>query len=292
MTRILKKAPLPFQGQKSKWFAQFSQVLDRIEQKAQQLNCPVCAIDVFGGSGLLSHWTKRLHPSFTVIYNDFDNYEDRVNHIHDVNLLMDEIHKLFPDHGRTNRDNKLSPPENIKFCQFLTDYKGWLDIYCLSSWFRFSGVIARSFDEFLKGDHYIRLPNNRYNEEDAKHYLDDITVIHEDASDYNKFKQSIKSLIPPNALTFYILDPPYLYCDKTGYNTSYFRLESTIDLINYFIHEDYFIFFNSFKSGFTEFLHKMKGAIPTIREDYERIDKTRSPSYKVPNNEFALIRIT
>lgn len=111
-SRILKRAPLPFQGQKSKWFAQFSQVLDRVEQKAQQLNRPVCAVDVFGGSGLLSHWTKRLHPDFTVIYNDFDNYEDRIKHVHDVNLLLDEVHKILPDANRANRNDKLTPPRN------------------------------------------------------------------------------------------------------------------------------------------------------------------------------------
>lgn len=291
-SRILKRAPLPFQGQKSKWFAQFSQVLDRVEQKAQQLNRPVCAIDVFGGSGLLSHWTKRLHPDFTVIYNDFDNYEDRIKHVHDVNLLMDEVHKLFPEYTRSKRQNKLTPPETDKLRQLITEHKERVDYYCLSSWFKFIGAVSSSVDDFLKHDYYYRLPANNYNEEDAKHYLDGITVIHEDASDYNKFQQIIKPLIPPNALTFYILDPPYLYCDKTGYNTSYFKLASTIDLINYFINEDYFIFFNSLKSGFVEFLHKLKEAIPSIREEYERVDKTSYLNPSIPQSEYALIRIT
>ena len=31
-------------------------------------------VDLFGGSGLLSHIAKRSKPDATVVYNDFDNY--------------------------------------------------------------------------------------------------------------------------------------------------------------------------------------------------------------------------
>ena len=33
-------------------------------------------VDLFGGSGLLSHITKRERPDATVIYNDHDNYRE------------------------------------------------------------------------------------------------------------------------------------------------------------------------------------------------------------------------
>ncbi|MFW9287448.1 hypothetical protein ACN9OX_12695, partial [Glaesserella parasuis] len=44
-------------------------------------------VDAFGGSGLLSHVTKRLKPKATVIYNDFDGYAERLAHIDDINRL-------------------------------------------------------------------------------------------------------------------------------------------------------------------------------------------------------------
>lgn len=294
-TRILKRAPLPFQGQKSKWFAQYSEFLDRIEQKAHELNRPVCVIDVFGGSGLLSHWTKRLHPAFTVVYNDFDNYTERIKHIHDVNLLLAELRKLFPEYvnDKLKRNEQIPHDKGVQLRQLINNFKGVIDPYTLSSWFKYSGTSLSTVDEFLKDERfYFRLPITDYNEDCVNHYLDGITVIHEDASDYNKFQHIIKPLIPSNALTFYILDPPYLYCDKGGYKSSYFKLESTIDLINYFIHEDYFIFFNSTKSGFDEFLHKINEIIPTVRLEYEHIDKYSSLSKNATNNEYALIRIT
>ena len=35
-------------------------------------------VDLFGGSGLLSHIAKRSKPDATVVYNDFDNYRFRL----------------------------------------------------------------------------------------------------------------------------------------------------------------------------------------------------------------------
>lgn len=41
-------------------------------------------VDVFGGSGLLSHTVKRIKPKARVIYNDFDGYSERLKHIDDT----------------------------------------------------------------------------------------------------------------------------------------------------------------------------------------------------------------
>lgn len=292
-TRIFKKAPLCFQGQKSKWFASFSDFMDRIEQVAIVKNQPVCVVDVFGGSGLLSHWAKRLKPSFTVIYNDFDNYSERLAHIHDVNIMMNALHKLFPDRDKSQVNDKLTPPEMVRLRKFIEEYPGHIDEHSLSCWVQFSGTLTRPIDELVKvPNYYLHVPNNPYDEEAVSHYLDGITVIHEDASDYERFKHILEPLIPRDCLTVFVLDPPYLYCDKSGYKTSYFKLASSIDLVKYFIHEDYFIFFNSTKSGFVEFLHKLKDLVPSIREEYERTDKCTNTNRSAKNDEFALIRIT
>lgn len=60
-------APLPFVGQKRMFAREYIKVLEHFSD---------CAIfvDLFGGSGLLSHITKRMRPDAKVIYNDFDNY--------------------------------------------------------------------------------------------------------------------------------------------------------------------------------------------------------------------------
>ncbi|TRC46170.1 hypothetical protein FEA42_00725, partial [Mannheimia haemolytica] len=51
-------------------------------------------IDVFGGSGLLSHTAKYEKSLAKVIYNDFDNYTERLEHIKDTNQLRQEIYRI------------------------------------------------------------------------------------------------------------------------------------------------------------------------------------------------------
>ncbi|MDR0686900.1 MAG: hypothetical protein LBF79_05545 [Dysgonamonadaceae bacterium] len=58
-------APLPFQGQKRRFVNHYRKLLT-----ARQ---PAAVIDLFGGSGLLSHIAARTLPQSKVIYNDYDN---------------------------------------------------------------------------------------------------------------------------------------------------------------------------------------------------------------------------
>ena len=76
MTTAMKKcyysqAPLPFVGQKRMFASEFRKVLKRFSDRT-------VFVDLFGGSGLLSHITKRERPDATVIYNDHDNYRERL----------------------------------------------------------------------------------------------------------------------------------------------------------------------------------------------------------------------
>ena len=67
MTKIYKSAPLPFQGQKRRYVGEFCRVLGQIRDAR-------IFVDLFGGSGLLSHIAKRERPDAMVVYNDFDGY--------------------------------------------------------------------------------------------------------------------------------------------------------------------------------------------------------------------------
>ena len=57
------QAPLPFMGQKRKWNRDFKRIL-----KTEFADCDIF-VDLFGGSGLLSHFAKTERPDTTVIYN-------------------------------------------------------------------------------------------------------------------------------------------------------------------------------------------------------------------------------
>jgi adenine-specific DNA methylase len=67
------QAPLPFQGQKRRHIREFTRLITELR--------PAVVVDLFGGSGLLSHTAKRANPASRVIYNDFDNYCGRLAHI-------------------------------------------------------------------------------------------------------------------------------------------------------------------------------------------------------------------
>ena len=46
-------------------------------------------IDVFGGSGLVAHNIKQWYPRNQVIWNDYDNYQARLDHIAQTKSLRE-----------------------------------------------------------------------------------------------------------------------------------------------------------------------------------------------------------
>lgn len=80
-TKKWSSAPLPFQGQKRNFASTYRQVLKLY---------PECTaiVDLFGGSGLLARISKDERPDARVIFNDFDNFADRVRNIQNTNRLL------------------------------------------------------------------------------------------------------------------------------------------------------------------------------------------------------------
>lgn len=82
MSRIYKSAPLPFMGQKRYFVRAFSETLGALEGKIDTV------VDLFGGSGLLSHTAKKVLPGCRVIYNDYDGYSQRLAHVEQTNEIL------------------------------------------------------------------------------------------------------------------------------------------------------------------------------------------------------------
>ena len=95
--KMYLSAPLPFVGQKRMFAREFIKVL-------KQFPDDVTFVDLFGGSGLLSHIAKRCKPNATVVYNDFDNYRKRLENIPRTNRLIADIREIVAsaqgDHRR------------------------------------------------------------------------------------------------------------------------------------------------------------------------------------------------
>lgn len=78
------QAPLPFQGQKRRFLKPFKEALNEFPSDAVY-------VDLFGGSGLLSHTVKEYYPDCKVIYNDFDGYSHRLENVDKTNALLSDI---------------------------------------------------------------------------------------------------------------------------------------------------------------------------------------------------------
>ncbi|TCP17322.1 TP901 family phage tail tape measure protein [Nicoletella semolina] len=78
---MFKQTPLPFIGQKRMFLNHFQKVLSHIPSDGEGWTI----VDIFGGSGLLSHIAKHHKPKDRVIYNDSDGYTERLQHIAEIN---------------------------------------------------------------------------------------------------------------------------------------------------------------------------------------------------------------
>lgn len=249
---ILKKSVLPFRGNKRIWYNKFKEIINNLEYEN------LTVVDVFGGSGLLSHWVKQLKPNYQVIYNDFDNFTQRLEHMNETEMIRKRLREIIDNNTEVTHNDK--KPLN-KTCYDLirkelikikSDYPDFVDCITISSWLCFSARKTDNLDDILnEKNYYERTPKNELKRND---YLNDVEVIHKDASNPEEFINYINS-VKQNENVIYILDPPYLYTEASGYTSNkkeYFDLKANINLFYWFIHKIPCLFFTSNKSGLIE----------------------------------------
>ena len=204
--KIFKQAPLPFIGQKRYFINAFCKVLN---DNIRGLGEDWTIIDVFGGSGLLSHQAKRLKPHARVIYNDFDNYSQRLKHIDDTNRLRRQLAEVLKG---TPKQNKIDKKTRSLIINKIKNFDGFIDIDCIRAWLLFSGNQAESLNQiYTKFVLYNRLSESDY--PDAKDYLKGVEVV----------SKSFDVLLPEyinKEKTLLIFDPPYLFSQQKGYRKS------------------------------------------------------------------------
>lgn len=184
------QTPLPFVGQKRMFASEFRKVLKRFSDRT-------VFVDLFGGSGLLSHITKRERPDATVIYNDHDNYRERLENISRTNALLSDLRRLsegIPRHRMLSRDmhgiflERIRREENTGFVDYLT----------ISSSLLFSGKYARNIGELGKLNFYN---NIRLSDYSCEGYLDGLEVV---CCDYRELTDKYRD--SPDVV--FLIDPP------------------------------------------------------------------------------------
>jgi hypothetical protein len=227
-------APLPFVGQKRMFAREFIQVLKRYPDDA-------VFVDLFGGSGLLSHITKYQKPGASVVYNDFDNYRQRLENIPRTNVLLDKIRAVVASVPRRKFLPKKTKETILRLIEQEEHRYGYVDYITLSSSLLFSMKYATNLEELRKETFYNTVRKCDYNP--CLDYLDGLEIV---SCDYKELFNKYKDM--PDVV--FLIDPPYL-STEVGTYTMNWGLSDYLDVLQTLVGTNY-IYFTSNKSSIIE----------------------------------------
>ena len=227
-------APLPFMGQKRMFAREYIKVLEGFKDAR-------VFVDLFGGSGLLSHITKRLRPDAVVVYNDFDNYRRRLENIPRTNALLADLREIAKGTPR-GKPIKGEARERI-FERISIEEKecGYVDYITLSSSLMFSMKYKTSLEGMRKETLYNTIRMTDYPL--CVDYLDGLEVA---SCDYRVLYERYKDT--PGVV--FLVDPPYLSTEVGTYRMSW-RLADYLDVLKV-LRDRPFVYFTSNKSQIVE----------------------------------------
>lgn len=254
MRKQYNSAPLPFVGQKRMFAKEFKKVLEQFPDGTT-------FVDLFGGSGLLSHIVKCQKPHSKVVYNDFDGYRLRLEHIPQTNELLAELREIV--HG-IPRHKPIIGTAREKVFECLKEHQehyGYLDFITISSSIMFSMKYRLSIDEMRKETLYNNVRSTDYPL--CGDYLHGLTIVSADYKQvFNQYKDT------PNVV--FLIDPPYLSTEVGTYKM-YWRLADYLDVLTVLAGHS-FVYFTSNKSSILE-LCDWIGRNKTIGNPFEKCTK-------------------
>lgn len=253
MKKLYNAAPLPFVGQKRNFIRQYKEILNNVPQGAT-------IVDLFGGSGLLSHVAKRMRPDCRVIYNDFDNFEQRLNAVQTTNKLLRKIRPLVAEIPKHKRISKEVAERIFNVVEEEEQRGSFVDYITLSSSLLFSMNYVTSLADLRKETLWQCVKKADYVVDD---YLDDLEVVRMDYRDL--FEQQKAT---PNVI--FLVDPPYLSTDCSTY-TMRWTVADYLDVLN-ILAGHRFIYFTSNKSHILE-LCEWLGRNPTLGNPFSHCTK-------------------
>lgn len=244
MSKQFKSAPLPFQGQKRFFIREFTKSLANYPSHGTY-------VDLFGGSGLLSHTVKQVHPEARVVFNDYDNFSQRLAAIPQTNRLLEELRALNLE---TPRGKKIVGEEKEKVCKVLidADKRGFVDWVSLSASLKFSMNYGHKLTDFTNDTLYNTIRKSNFSTADD--YLNGIEVVCEDYKYlYERYKNT------PNVV--FLVDPPYLSTDSSTYRSDgYWALSDYLDVID--VLDSSYFYFTSNKSQIVELMNWVETRTP------------------------------
>lgn len=250
--KLLYKAPLPFLGQKKNWIRYLPELLQgNLFDKGFSDYKNGIFVDMFGGSGLLSHNIKQIFPNAEVIYNDFDKFTDYLTNesadiLKSVGRLLEPYFKKYKKHEKTNANDTKEIRKIYFFVKNKYKERLYLRAVHSSLWFR--AAINDPTPQIENAtNHYINskeLLNKNYKKE-FSNYLTGLNVIK--GVDFKELIQQYKD----NKNAVFICDPPYLNTCIGNYKSGFDK--NSFDFLVENIRPP-FIAFSSMKNNLRELL--------------------------------------
>lgn len=250
MKKLYLSAPLPFVGQKRMFAREFIKVLEQFKDKT-------VFVDLFGGSGLLSHITKHQRPDATVVYNDFDGYRRRLEAIPQTNALLADLRAIAKDIQHHKPITGAARERILESIIREERQTGYVDFITISSSLMFSMKYQLSVEGMKKETLYNNIRKADY--QLCPDYLDGLTIT---SCDYKELYLRYKDV--PDAV--FLVDPPYLSTDVCTYKM-YWRLSDYLDVLTV-LNGHSFVYFTSNKSSIVELCQWM-GKNRTLGDPFE-----------------------
>lgn len=206
-------SPLPFKGQKRFYIRQI--------QELARLEFAECTtfVDLFGGSGFVSHTIKQARLDANVVWNDYDNFQYRIQQIPQTNQQLRKIREILKNVGDTLLVQGNEKTELLAYLATLPEEADWIT---LSQNILFPQNYASTKTEMLNNTFYNRCRVSDIPDIDG--YLADVIRVEGDWTEiYEQYKDT------PNVC--FIADPPYVLTDNSGYKNS-MNLRETCKLLS------------------------------------------------------------
>lgn len=241
--KTIYQPPLPFLGSKRNFVKQFIKLLLETEYKGI-ITKDTIFLDVFGGSGVLAHNIKMNFPKNRVIWNDFDNYQVRLDNLENTQALLEKIFASI-----TIRNGfRIIDSDRKKIIELIENEqkRGYVDFISVSSFLLFQGNYEKNLDDLKKHAWYIK--DNGIKKRSGEGYLNGVERISCD------FVEAIKSFSGNNVFSIY--DPPYLFSNEKAYNDKW-NMKNFLTLLA--ILKPPFVLFSHDRSGILDFMECFSG---------------------------------
>ncbi|WP_300890988.1 DNA adenine methylase [Paramuribaculum intestinale] len=262
-------------GQKRYFLRDFTEVLEMVEGKIDTV------VDLFGGSGLLSHTAKRVLPGCRVIYNDFDHYDRRLAAVEQTNEILRVIKDRLTGVEPNRRLTEQQRADVLAIVEGYERRSGYVDILTIGRNVLFSGTWVTSLEELRKHTMYNRVRPGGY---ECAGYLDGLEVVH---MDYRELFERERG----NSRALFVLDPPYL-TTECGMYENYWKLTDYLDVLRLLKGTKY-VYFTSDKSQIVELCQwladEYREAAPMWGAEVRQ--RTNTLNYQAKFNDMMITRL-